>query len=301
MASGSWRQKVRRRLHAPGLIAADVRRVMVQVRGDLIRLYAIYHQRRQTPGRVFAIPGRGCRMWLPIAWGESVAQRRFGIFEPETFSTLTEIVRPGSVVLELGACYGEFAIHLSRLVGPTGRVYSFELFPPYFAIAERNIALNGIRNVRLINRAVGRDGRPPVRVEGSATHPYGALDQVSGLDYSSRVSAAQRREGEVEVETISLRTFLQAEQIDADVVFMDIEGCELEVLHDCQPLLRTDRARPTFYLELHRAFYGQTGVDWLERLFDRSGYATRPIAGHLLCTPVRLPQGPPLAPFDAAA
>ena len=301
MASGSWRQKIRRRAHAPGMIAADLRRVAVQARSDLIRLYALYHQRRQTPGRVFAIPGRQCRMWLPIAWGESVAQRRFGVFEPLTFSTLSEIVRPGAVVLELGACYGEFAIHLSRLVGPSGRVYSFELFPPYFAIAERNIALNGISNVRLINRAVGRDGTPPVRVEGSATHPYAALNQVSGLDYSSRASTTQPREHEVEIETISLRRFLQAEQIDADLVFMDIEGCELEVLHDCQPLLRSDRARPTVYLELHRAFYGQTGVDWLELLFARSGYATRAIAGHLLCTPVRLPQGPPVAPFNAVA
>ena len=65
-----------------------------------------------------------------------------------------------------------------------------------------------------------------------------------------------------------------------NVIFMDIEGCEMEVLHDVQPLLRRDAARPAIYFELHQAFYGQAGLDWLRRLFEQSGYDCSRIGNH---------------------
>ena len=299
MLSGSWSRKIAARIKAPGIIARDLKRLTGQIGRDLVRAYARFHQTRRTPGRVYSIPGRGCRMWLPIAWGETVAMRRFGVFEPETFQTLTDTVHPGSVAIEIGACYGEFTIHLSRLVGPTGRVYSFELFPPYFAIAERNVALNDLTNVRLTNCAVGRLGSQPVGVDVSATNPYGALHQISRLNYSSRDGSESRQSAVVEVDTISLNAFILREALSPDLIFMDIEGCELEVLYDVQPLLRTGPARPIVYLEMHRTFYGDAGVEWLHTLFNRSGYATRSIGGHLLCTPVEAARGAPVEPFEA--
>lgn len=151
---------------------------------------------------------------LPIAWGETVAQRRFGVFEPDTFVTLEEIVRPGFVVIEIGACYGAFTIELSRRVGPTGRVYSFEICSPYFAIAERNVALNGLTNVQLFNSAVGRSGNQHVRVDPNASNAYGALDQISHLDYSVRTGDVQKQGGgeEVEVGTVSLTNFVATQR-----------------------------------------------------------------------------------------
>ena len=113
MATGDLVGKVLRRFTAPDLLVRDVRRLVSDLRTDLIRLYANYHQKRKTPGRVFRIRRRNCRMWLPISYGETVAQRRFGTFEPWTFDVLDRIVRPGFVVVELGACYGAFTIHLS--------------------------------------------------------------------------------------------------------------------------------------------------------------------------------------------
>lgn len=299
MSAGSWRDKVAHRIAAPRLLGADLRRIALQARRDFIHAYASYHQKRRTPGRVYSIPRRRCRMWLPIATGETVAQRRFGVFEPAIFELLEEIVRPGFVVIEIGACYGEFTIHLSRLVGAAGHVWSFELFPPYFAIAQRNVALNGLTNVRLLNRAAGRSGAGPVRVNRLAAHPYASLAQISRLDYSARVNPAAHWPSEecVDVETTSLADFVETERLAPDLVFMDIEGCELEVLHDLQPVLRGDGKRPLICLELHRAFYGDGGVHWLHTLFEQSGYGVRRVAEHLMCTPERAPQEPPVAPF----
>ena len=297
------RDKVAKRVHNPSIIQADLRRLSAEILRDLIMFYAAYHQRRQTPGRVYSIPRRQCRMWLPISWGYTVAQRRFGVFEPDTFVTLEEIVRPGFIVIEIGAAYGAFTIELSRLVGSTGRVYSFEMFPPVYAITERNVALNALTNVQLFNSAVGRFGNHRVRVDPLARNSYGALDQISHLDYSARTRGAQKQGGgeEVEIGTVSLSNFLATQTVSPDLIFMDIEGCELEVLYDLQTLLRAETGRPILYFELHRDFYGKAGVDWLRRLMDQSGYATRTVAAHLLCIPARAATALPVPPFSPAA
>ena len=39
-------------------------------------------------------------------------------------------VRPGQLVLNVGAHYGEYAVLFAALVGPTGRVISLSLTPP---------------------------------------------------------------------------------------------------------------------------------------------------------------------------
>ena len=302
MVGGSWRRKISTRIAAPRTVLADLRRLRRHLRGDLVRAYARYHERRRTPGRVYRIPGRRCRMWLPIASGVSVAERRFGVFEPETFERLERLIAPGAVVVEVGACYGEFTIHLSRLVGARGQVYAFELFPPYFEIARKNVALNGLTNVVLLNRALGRSGSIPIRVNVAAENPYGSLDQVSRLDYSSRASNTDvSAPVATRVEVVSLLDYIRSADLTPDLLFMDIEGCELEVLADLQPLLRDEGRRPMIYFELHRAFYGQEGVRWLEALFDRSGYSCERVAGHLLCRPSRAAAGASLNSFVRTA
>src|SRR6266481_4647933 len=65
-----------------------------------------------------------------------------GIFEPGTRNALKELVKPSSVVLDIGANIGVHTLLLARLVGPSGRVLSFE--PTEFAIQKlcRNLDLN---------------------------------------------------------------------------------------------------------------------------------------------------------------
>jgi FkbM family methyltransferase len=275
----------KRALH-PALLPADIARLATELRRDAVRYYAAYHQRRGTPGKVFRIRRRHCRMWLPIAWGETVAQRRFGVFEPDTYATLARVVAPGATVIELGACYGEFTIELSRLVGDGGRVYSFEPLPKYFAIAERNVALNTLTNVEIMNQAAGGEDTPELRLDPDATDPYAFLGQISGLSYPGRVAPATAVP-ETSVRCVSLRGFIAERALAPDLIFMDIEGCEVQVLPDLEPLFRSSGKRPAVYFELHPHFYKPGDQAAIERLFHDCAYTTTRIAGHLLCTPER--------------
>lgn len=292
MGAGHLIRKILRRLADPGLVAKDVRRLVIDLRTDLIRLYAAYHQQRKTPGRVFRIRRRDCRMWLPISYGHTVAQRRFGTFEPWTFDTLDRIVRPGFVVVELGACYGAFTIHLSRLVGPTGRVYGFEPFPKYFEIAERNVALNGLTNVRLLNQAVAPPSMTSVDFNAESVTPYSGVVQMTGFDYPRRskdIKSGNDHSKET-VRCVSLLEFLHNAQCAMDLLVMDIEGCEIEVLKNIRSLLCGGPKRPVVFFELHPDFYPSGTEASLYRFFEECGYATERISSHLLCTPQPRPQ-----------
>ena len=49
-----------------------------------------------------------------------------GTYEPEQTQAFQEIVRPGSVVYDVGAHYGYYTLLASVLAGPAGRVLAFE-------------------------------------------------------------------------------------------------------------------------------------------------------------------------------
>src|SRR5262249_54566099 len=65
-----------------------------------------------------------------------------GSFEPSTVAALRRHVKPGATVLDIGANIGAHTLQLARLVGPRGRVLSFEPTGFAFAKLRRNLQLN---------------------------------------------------------------------------------------------------------------------------------------------------------------
>ena len=77
---------------------------------------------RSTVLPILQGPGRGLR-WIVGSYNHGCW---LGSYEYEKQLALRELVHAGDVVYDLGAHVGYFSIILSRLVGPTGMVYSFE-------------------------------------------------------------------------------------------------------------------------------------------------------------------------------
>lgn len=72
---------------------------------------------------------------------------------------LRKILFPGAVVVDVGANIGIYSNFLSRCVGPTGLVHSFEPSPDNFK--RLCAATRDLSNVRLSQAAVGeRSGKP---------------------------------------------------------------------------------------------------------------------------------------------
>jgi protein-L-isoaspartate O-methyltransferase len=81
--------------------------------------------------------------------GPSARAYRDGLFEPEVTALLRQELQEGWTVLDAGANTGYYTPTAARAVGATGRVLAFEPEPSNFAYLCRNLARNGLKNVRL--------------------------------------------------------------------------------------------------------------------------------------------------------
>lgn len=82
----------------------------------------------------------------------------YGLYEIE--------LRPGDVVIDIGAHVGVISVYLARKC-PDISIYAFEPSPDNYTRLVRNIAANGVGNVRAYNLAVSGDGQP-TRIYGDA-------------------------------------------------------------------------------------------------------------------------------------
>jgi FkbM family methyltransferase len=138
-------------------------------------------------------------------------------YEPDTTRLFHHLLRPGMTVIDIGAHAGYFSLIAASCVGAAGNVYAFEPFPASFRQLQRNIELNGYKNIHAVRKAVS--DRTGVRK---------LLVNPKGSDRHSLFAGESSWEPESpEVETTRLDDFL--EECDwprVDLIKMDIEGAE---------------------------------------------------------------------------
>jgi FkbM family methyltransferase len=76
-------------------------------------------------------------------------------YEPEVSYFLTNVLRPGDTVVDVGAHIGYFSVLAGRIVGPEGKVFAFEPEPGNYRRLRDHLAQNGLRHVQSFNVAVG--------------------------------------------------------------------------------------------------------------------------------------------------
>jgi len=107
----------------------------------------------------------------------------FGCYEPHLTELFGHLVRPGDRCVDVGANVGVHTVRLARLTGAGGEVIAIEPDPDTARRARRNIALNGLPNVRIITAAASEragemrlyrpDPRDTNRARASLLrHPY---------------------------------------------------------------------------------------------------------------------------------
>jgi FkbM family methyltransferase len=77
----------------------------------------------------------------------------FGGYEPHLAELFGHLVRPGDRCVDVGANVGVHTVRLARLAGLDGEVIAIEPDPDVAQRARRNIGLNGLSNVRVIDAA----------------------------------------------------------------------------------------------------------------------------------------------------
>lgn len=166
-----------------------------------------------------------------------------GTYEPGLDLAIRDLVKPGSVVYDLGANIGYLTILFARQVGAEGRVYAFEALPANVERLNENLALNQLKDRVLVQpgAVVHRSG--PTRFLVGRSGGVGKAADSAGRE-------AIHYSEEIEVPGISLDDFIyQGGYPPPEVVKIDIEGGEVLALPGMQQVLA--EARPLIFLEIH--------------------------------------------------
>jgi len=130
-------------------------------------------------------------------------------------------LRPGHVVIDIGAGMGTELPTYSKRVGKGGMVFGFEAHPKSFQIASEVVALNNLDNVRLIHAAVW-DQPGTVKIS----------DDPDSLGVNSVVEHPLLESHWIEVPAVTLDAWLRSMSIDRiDLLKLNVEGAELGVLN----------------------------------------------------------------------
>ena len=210
---------------------------------------------------------RGIRWSLDLREGIDFSIWLLGRFEGSTVRAYEKIVRPGDVVLDVGANVGAHALPLARLVGPQGRVICFE--PTEFAF--RKLLANTNRNPDLARRmtivqamlvGAARETVPerlfsswPLTPSRDLHTLHGGRSMTTHGARATTLDAALREAGVARVNFVKI----------------DVDG------HECSVLLgarETLRQQPTILMELAPYVLDETGasIEELVQILAEAGY-----------------------------
>ena len=186
--------------------------------------------------------GKGLRIELDLSINHDAFMYdyllKFGRYEREVESILSELVTKSTTFIDVGANIGYFTILCSRLAET---VYAFEPVPSVFERLTRNISLNNFDNVRAFQCAVSKE-RTRLRIfESKISEGHDSTVRRFEHDKSILVDAVTLDE--------------TVDRSVKDIVMkVDAEGSEMDVLQGALGLLRSGKVT-AIVLEWSRRIY----------------------------------------------
>ena len=162
---------------------------------------------------------------------------------------LRRTLSAGDVAIDVGANIGIYTQLLSRWVGPTGLVHSFEPSPENFGRLKS--ATRKLANVRLSHAAVGESSR--------RTTLY--VSDKLNVDHRAYLPEGDSRHT-VPIEMMALDDYFEPGQ-RVDLIKMDIQGYELHALRGASRVL-ADNPSVNLLLEFWPYGLKQAGANWID-------------------------------------
>lgn len=163
-------------------------------------------------------------------------------YEKENFEFIRKTIKPGYVILDIGAHIGLTAAIFGTMVKEQGRVFSFEPTPASFATLKETLRINGLQNIVT-----------PVNMP--VTEKSGKVDFfISDTKVDFANSLVEWEEGKVlhaiQMDATSIDDFVATQKLTRiDFVKIDAEGAELSVLIGGKKTL--SKFKPRVILALH--------------------------------------------------
>jgi FkbM family methyltransferase len=200
------------------------------------------------------------------AWSQWLYLRLYlaakAIGERDERRFLRSLVRPGDVVLDVGANVGFFTVELARWVGRMGHVHAFEPDPLSVALLRRRC--RALPQVSVVAAAIGAE-------DGTCVLHLSATNRADNRLHAPDAGGGER----VEVPLVTLDAYCaQAGIARLDVVKMDVQGSEVAALRGFATTLARLRPR-ALIVEVspeHLRGAGTSAIELLA-LLRAAGYA----------------------------
>lgn len=151
----------------------------------------------------------------------------YGYYCRDIILLMDRFVKPGMVVIDVGANLGEVSLAAARRVGISGHVYAFEPMDSQFACLIDNININEIKQITPEKKGLSDQGGVASIYSVSGVFKDGTKHVGLGTLYPS----SERSIPSGEIELTTLDEYCSVKGVERiDLVKIDVEGAELAVL-----------------------------------------------------------------------
>ena len=161
---------------------------------------------------------------------------KWGWLEAAGLACIGNYCHRGTRAVDIGANVGVYTLELARRIGSAGRIWAFEPDPGNAGSLRRNVELNRLQNVEVVEKAVGASTE-----EGSLY-----LDETHHGDH--RIFESGHADRRIPTDIVALDDFFEPGN-PPDLVKIDVQGAEQLVLAGMRRILDS-RNGLTLFLEL---------------------------------------------------
>ena len=158
---------------------------------------------------------------LHLSWG--------GSHEPFETQFFEDNVKPGDIIVDIGANIGYYTLYFAKKVTNQGHVYAFEPDPVNFELLNKNIEINKYKNITAINKAVSNTNEIiKLYICNENRGDHRTYDSHEGRDF-------------VEINAAHLDDYFSDSERQIDLIKMDIQGAEFKAVQGMAGILKKSR------------------------------------------------------------
>jgi FkbM family methyltransferase len=220
----------------------------------VFNLLTVFVGRDEKYDHTMVVNFQGCKLVIrPFLFSEVIMVS--GLWEPYVKSILQREIKSNSIIVDVGANIGIYAIPLAK---KAQKVIAFEPHPKTSEILVESIKLNNLDNITVEKKIAG-DTKRMVKYK------------MSPVPQESRIISEHESQANsiIQAECMDLDSILMTED-RIDWILLDVEGSELSVLMGAKNMLR--KYSPNIIFESY-----DQNIAKVRQLLENLGYSVRHI------------------------
>lgn len=210
--------------------------------------------------------------YLPFLSYKDTVRRKIinnEIYEKEIVDIAAEYIEPNSIVLDIGANFGQMSILFSETQRNV-KVFAFEAQKYVFELLEKNVKVNDKKNIKCFYNLVGsKSGIENIKI--NKLYKFGSWG-ANNIEYSSN------KQRSTKIEAIKIDDI----KFDQTISFMkvDVQGLDLDVLRGAKNTIKYHRMPIIFeYESIFENIYDYK-FDDIEKILNEINYEVKTKIGN---------------------